>query len=138
MPAISKNQPLLFVQGPPVYNRMMMKREESTSIYSSIEEITVYEETVIDSKVSVVEPVRDEIVPTIVSKKLQYLNSAFRLQVYQPLQFVLAEETLTGSIVRVEKNTVFIQPTEDGQTSIMIEIKDINEILWRGQPFEID
>ena len=138
MPIISKNEPLLFVQGPPVYNRLIMKREESTSIYSSIEELTVYEETVIVSEPLIEEPVQDELISTIVSKKLLYLNSSFRLQAYQPLQFVMAEETLTGSIERIEENTVIIQPSEEEQTSVMIELKDIEDILWRGQPFEID
>jgi hypothetical protein len=115
-----------------------MKREESTSIYSSIEELTVYEETVIVIEPDLQEPVRDELISTIVSKKLFYLNSSFRLQAYQPLQFVMAEETLTGSIERIDENTVFIQPLEEEQSSVMIEMKDIEDILWRGQPFEVD
>ena len=43
-----------------------------------------------------------------IQRKIIYLSNSFRRQAYQPLQFVLEEETLSGTIEKIEEETVWI------------------------------
>lgn len=132
MLSILRNEPLLFVQGPPVYTKILIRDEESTSIFRFMndDDSKIVEETVQEA----VAPVKMAN-PSLV-KKVLYLGSPFQRQVYQPLQFVLAEETLTGTIEKIEGETIVVELHEGTKEFVAIDISHIKEILWRGSPFD--
>ena len=63
------------------------------------------------------------------------MATPFPRQVYQPLQFVLGDETLTGTIEKIEGETVLIEIDEGDKEFVAVEMGRIEEILWRGDPF---
>jgi len=128
---IYRNKPLLFVDGPPVFIKVAIIVEESTSVLIlNNEEQSVLEN---DEQESVVEalPVNPGI-----QRKVIYLSNSFRRQAYQPLQFVLEEETLSGAIAKIDQGTVWIDLEGDTHDIIAVEMGKIEEVLWRGKPFE--
>lgn len=146
-------KPLLFVQGPPVYTRIVASdEEESTSVFvvnedekTALEKMPNYDITPVFSGES--EPIHDNDYPSDNDKQpshpaiydtLQYLNNPFRRQVYRPLHFHLREEQVKGSLRKVEGETVWIDPLEDGTAPVMIAMEEIESIYWRGQQFIMD
>jgi len=128
---IYRNKPLLFVDGPPVFIKVAIIAEESTSVSSlNNEEQSVLEN---EEQVSVA-----EVLPVNlgVQRKVIYLSNSFRRQAYQPLQFVLEEETLSGTIEKIEQGTVWIDLEGADHEIIAVEMGNIEEVLWRGKPFE--
>jgi len=128
---IFQNKPLLFVDGPPVFIKVSINVEESTSVFIiNNEEQSVLEN---EEQVSVTEalPVNPDI-----QRKILYLSSSFRRQAYQPLQFVLEEETLSGTIEKIEEETVWIDLEGANHEIIAVEMGKIEEVLWRGKPFD--
>lgn len=75
--------------------------------------------------------------PSLV-RKVMYLGTPFSRQVYRPLQFVVDGETLTGSIEKIDGETVLIGIGEDASELVSVEMARIEEILWRGDPFVED
>lgn len=75
--------------------------------------------------------------PSLV-RRIMYLGTPFSRQVYRPLQFVLDGETLTGSIEKIEGETILIGVGEDASELVSVEMARIEEILWRGDPFVED
>ena len=75
--------------------------------------------------------------PSLV-RRIMYLGTPFSRQVYRPLQFVLEDETLTGSIEKIEGETILIGVGEDASELVSVEMARIEEILWRGDPFVED
>ena len=75
--------------------------------------------------------------PSLV-RRIMYLGTPFSRQVYRPLQFVLGDETLTGSIEKIEGETILIGVGEDASELVSVEMAKIEEILWRGDPFVED
>ena len=71
-----------------------------------------------------------------IQRKIIYLSNSFRRQAYQPLQFVLEEETLSGTIEKIEEETVWIDLEGADQEIIAVEMGKIEEVLWRGKPFD--
>ncbi|HJF32690.1 MAG TPA: hypothetical protein K8V56_13080 [Sporosarcina psychrophila] len=130
MLTIFRNEPLLFVDGPPIFIKVAITVEESTSIFISTSEerpVAEYEE-----QVSVVEALP---VDPIMQRKVIYLSNSFRRQAYQPLQFVMEDETVTGTIEKVEEETVWIGLGGENDEVVAVEMAKIEEILWRGKPF---
>lgn len=128
---IYQNEPLLFVDGPPVFIKVAIIVEESTSVFIlNNEEQSVLEN---EEQVSVA-----EVLPANpgIQRKVIYLSNSFRRQAYQPLQFVLEEETLSGRIEKIEQGTVWIDLEGAIHEIIAVEMGKIEEVLWRGKPFE--
>ncbi|MBO0601471.1 hypothetical protein I2483_07340 [Sporosarcina sp. E16_3] len=71
-----------------------------------------------------------------IQRKIIYLSNSFRRQAYQPLQFILEEETLSGTIEKVEEETVWIDLEGANHEIIAVEMGKIEEVLWRGKPFD--
>ncbi|MEK4406644.1 MULTISPECIES: hypothetical protein [Sporosarcina] len=128
---IYQNKPLLFVDGPPVFIKVAIIVEESTSVFllNNEEELVVENEEQIS--VTEVVPVNPGI-----QRKIIYLSNSFRRQAYQPLQFVLEEETLSGTIEKIEEETVWIDLEGVNHEIIAVEMGKIEEVLWRGKPFD--
>ncbi|MBO0585990.1 hypothetical protein [Sporosarcina sp. E16_8] len=128
---IYQNKPLLFVDAPPIFIKVAIIVEESTSVFIlENEEQSVLEN---EEQVSVTEAL-----PTNpgIQRKIIYLSNSFRRQAYQPLQFVLEEETLSGTIEKIEEETVWIDLEGAEHKLIAVEIGKIEEVLWRGKPFD--
>lgn len=127
----------MFVQGPPVFVKVALKHEESTSVFVlSGEEPGIASEVEVEVEQEQAESVK--VAEPSVMRRIMYLGTPFSRQVYRPLQFVLADETLTGTIEKVEGETVVIGIGEDGTELVSIEMAKIDEILWRGDPFVED
>jgi hypothetical protein len=133
---IFRNEPLLFVHGPPVYNKITITVEESTSVIMLNEEALEVSD-VMERKEQEQQDVTQslEVADPSVIRRIVYLGSPFPRQVYQPLQFVMGDETLTGIIEKIEGETVLIEIDEGEKEFVAVEIGRIEEILWRGSPF---
>lgn len=151
---IYPNEPLLFVHGPPVFIKVAFLVEESTSVFilngeeSEVssemkqEEQKVQVEQMFQEKQKVQEkqveaPVQKVTDPSI-SRRIMYLATPFPRQVYQPLEFVLGDETLIGIIENVEGETITIEIEEGDKEFVSVDMGSIEEILWRGNPFDIN
>lgn len=115
-----ENDPLLFVQGPPVYRhipKISYWQEESTSIFP--------------------EPVQKAVEKTvekdpIMWNRLRFLKTDFAKHVYKPLCFHLQDgEKVYGVVEDLHPDSVQIKQT-DGEITAF-EIQDIQEIWWRGK-----
>jgi len=126
---ISQNKPMLFVDGPPLYIRIFVEDEESTSVFMMSEE--GLQES--DEQVVLSENANPEI-DLAVLKRVIYLDGAFQREIYKPLQFITADEILKGSINKIEGETVFIDLHGKNEGIVALEIASIDEILWRGHP----
>jgi hypothetical protein len=126
---IYKNEPLLFVHGPPIYIRVAITEEESTSVFVLTEEETG--DFIEDAEeVQETAPANSEVFNKIIS-----LGRPFQRQVYKPLQFVFENEVLKGAINRVDGETLFIELVDEEDLIVAVEINTIKEVLWRGKPF---
>lgn len=125
MHIISYKEPLLFVQGPPIFIKVIATDEESTSIFLLHEEETVED---VEN-----DPVVKE--DSSMRRRIAYLGQGFQREVYGPLQFVVGDELLKGRIAKIEGETVFIDLEGEEEKVIATELASIQEILWRGQPF---
>ncbi|WP_342509010.1 hypothetical protein [Sporosarcina sp. FSL K6-2383] len=132
------NEPLLFVQGPPVYIKVVKRQEESTSVFSLSGEEPEMVSSEVEIEIEQEQPTAVKVAEPSLVKKIMYLGSPFSRQVYRPLQFVLDDETLTGSIEKIEGETVLIGIGEDASELVSVEMAKIEEILWRGDPFVED
>ncbi|WP_210469590.1 hypothetical protein [Sporosarcina sp. 6E9] len=130
MRIIYKNEPLLFVHGPPIYFRVATTEEESTSVF-------VLNEEEIEDFIEDAEEVQETAHKNSeVFNKIISLGRPFQRQIYKPLQFVLENEVLKGAINKVEGETLFIELVDEEDLIVAIEINAINEVLWRGKPFQ--
>jgi hypothetical protein len=126
---IYKNEPLLFVHGPPIYIRVAITEEESTSVFVLTEEATG--DFIEDAEeIQETAPANSEVFNKIIS-----LGRPFQRQVYKPLQFVFENEVLKGAINRVDGETLFIELVDEEDLIVAVEINTIKEVLWRGKPF---
>ena len=141
---IYRNEPLLFVHGPPVFMKIAITVEESTSVFvidgGELEATVDVLEEGLEGREIGEDQVPEEIQsfsvadPSIV-KRIMYLGTPFPRQAYQPLQFVLNDETLTGKIEKIEGETLFIEINGGDNEFVAVEMGNISEILWRGNPF---
>lgn len=137
-----RNEPLMFVQGPPVYIKVTIKDEESTSVFVTNEdESQVIAQDIQEEKEQQTiqelpeeQPLQKIPDPSII-RRINYLGSPFARQVYRPLQFVMGEERVKGTIDQINGETLVIEKTEGEKEHVAIEIRKIEEILWRGEPF---
>lgn len=134
MRIIYKNEPLMFVHGPPIFIRVATTdEEESTSVFVLNEEDT---EEFIDTEVDQ-ERVRNSArTNSEVFNKITSLGLPFQRQVYKPLQFVFENEVLKGAINRVEGDTLFIELVDEEDLIVAVEINTIKDVLWRGKSFQ--
>ena len=128
---ISYKDPLLFVQGPPMFVKMTKTtviEEESTSVFypsESPERETIEINSSLQTETKVVNPV--------IENKIRYLSRPFQKQAYNPLQFVVEGDILKGNILKMEDDMLWI---ESDEVTTEIEIAKIDDILWRGQSFD--
>lgn len=128
---IYKNEPLLFVHGPPIYIRIANTDEESTSV------VVLHEDEFAkpsDTELNEVETV-STVKPSIF-RRITELGKPFQRQVYRPLQFIIGEETLLGEIEKIEGETVLIKLVGEEDLIVGVEMNTIEEIFWRGTPFK--
>jgi hypothetical protein len=134
---IYRNEPLLFVNGPPVFIKVAIEVEESTSVFIlNVEELEESVEIEQEERAEHEETNSLKVTDPTVIRRIMYLATPFPRQVYQPLQFVLGDETLTGIIEKIEGNTVLIEIDEGDKEFVAVEMGSIDEILWRGTPFD--
>lgn len=110
------NDPLLFVQGPPVYRhipKVSSWQEESTSIFP--------------------EPIIKAVEKNpIMWNRLRFLKTDFAKHVYKPLCFHLQDgEKVYGVVEELHPDSVQIKLTDGVITAF--EIQEIQEIWWRGK-----
>ncbi|PUB17918.1 hypothetical protein C8K15_101115 [Paenisporosarcina sp. OV554] len=121
-----ENDPLLFVQGPPVYRHIPMVsywQEESTSIFPE-PIIKAVEKEAVEK-----DPVEKD---PIMWNRLRFLKTDFAKHVYKPLCFHLQDgEKVYGVVEEINPDSVQIKLT-DGEITAF-EIKEIQEIWWRGK-----
>ena len=132
-----RNEPLIFFQGPPVFIKVVTKHEESTSVFMLSGEELGSDGDVLQEETPEQMPTIKVADPSLV-RRIMYLGTPFSRQVYRPLQFVLEDETLTGSIEKIEGETILIGVGEDASELVSVEMARIEEILWRGDPFVED
>ncbi|KAA0966717.1 hypothetical protein FQ087_10965 [Sporosarcina sp. ANT_H38] len=136
MHIIYRNEPLLFVNGPPVFIKVVVAVEESTSVFILDSEYQIEqekEEQLTEQLIDVETLLETNLA---IQRKIIYLNNSFRRMVYQPLQFVMEGETVTGAIEKIEEKTVWIDLTGMHQDLVAVEMGKIEEVLWRGKPFD--
>ena len=141
-----RNEPLLFVQGPPVFIKVVVKDEESTSVFVGNEDdLEVVGEVAQESCKEDQDIQRCR--KNHESQKWQIhqlsgisiiLEHHLPDKSYRPLQFVLGEETLKGTIEKIDGETLVIEMTEGEKEVVSIEMATIKEILWRGDPFLVE
>lgn len=115
-----ENDPLLFVQGPPVYRHIPQVsywQEESTSIFP-------------EPAIKAVEKAVEK--DPIMWNRLRFLKSDFAKHVYKPLCFYLQDgEKVYGVVEDLHPDSVQIKLTNGEITAF--EIQEIQEIWWRGK-----
>ena len=140
-----RNEPLLFVKGPPVFIKVVVKDEESTSVFVGNEDdsgVVSEADQVVQRRQEVLEvpekPQITKVANPSISRKIHYLGTPFARQVYRPLQFVLGDETIKGTIEKIDGETLVIEMTEGEKEVVSIDMATIKEILWRGDPFLVE
>ena len=136
---ISRNEPLLFIQAPPVFIRVAVTDEESTSVFVVNEDaLELSGETNREKQEKQELHEKSQVFkvasPSVI-RRVNYLGSPFPRQAYRPLQFVLGDETLTGTIEKIDGETILIEVDDGDKEFVAIEMGRIEEILWRGDPF---
>lgn len=116
------------MQGPPVYIKVAVYEEESTSVFVP-NDLSVREAIDVNSSVQA----ESHVVNPAIMSKIRYLSEPFRKQAYKPLQFVIEGNLVKGAIHKVENGIVWIET--DNMIS-EVEIAKIEDVLWRGQPFD--
>lgn len=118
--------PLMFINGPPVYEKVLFQEEESTSVFVKyVDDVTVAHEEVTNEK---------DLVDPLIMKKLQRVKTSFGQEIYKGLTFILDDERIKGNVTKLDGNTVFVKLAETEDTIIAIELSTIRNILWRGKP----
>lgn len=146
MLTILKNEPLLFIQAPPVYVRItftddedISTKEESTSIY-----VPQTDGIMQDTESETVEAPENEqevlteakpIDPSVI-RRVMYLASAFPRQIYKPLQFQVSGELVSGTIEKIEGDSVFVELEDEEKSIVPLNLREIEDILWRGTSFQ--
>ncbi len=120
---MSRPVPLMFVSSPPVYEKVSVVGEESTSIFSEEVELVAEEET----------PSSFQEVDASILKKVEKLRSSIGQRVYQGLTFVLATEEIKGNVGKVIDQTITIETDGNKEKEVTVDLNQIKDILWRGQ-----
>ena len=129
---ISYPHPLLFVQGPPVFVKVKVVEEESTSVFIFTNHTENETLEVQPSSESKSETASGKSNPAI-RQKIDYLSRPFQKQAYHPLQFIVEGKTVKGDIQKVQDSKIWIE-SDDELTEV--DIEKIDDVLWRGQSFD--
>lgn len=117
--------PLMFVNGPPVYEKVPMMDEESTSLF-----VKYFEE----EPLFLEEPVKELVeIDPVIRGKLARVQSSFGQQIYKELTFVLPNEEIVGNVTKYDDNTIHIELLGTEDMIMAIELSDILDIRWRGK-----
>jgi len=146
-----ENDPLLFVQGPPVYRhikKVSLWQEESTSIFPEPSTKDFEEDKQVPKGQNNVEttleveaekmdnagkPAEADIeTDPVMWKRLRFLSTEFAQYVYKPLRFQLhSGEQILGSVNELYPSSVEIKGPNDA--IVAVEIQEIQEIWWGGK-----
>ncbi|MGG0669413.1 hypothetical protein [Sporosarcina koreensis] len=107
--------------------KMIVFEEESTSVFVPSD---VPEREAVDIMPSV--QTASNVVNPAVMGKIRYLSEPFQKQAYTPLQFVVEGDIVKGAIQKMEDGILWIE-ADDLITEV--EVAKIEDVLWRGQPF---
>ena len=126
-----EHEPLLYIKSPTYFltNPQFLDEEdleESTSVF-------VKENYISEAKIE--ESIEENDVPLneLLVKQLQFLEKPFRQELYQPLVVCLKDgRKLPGAASDVQRDS-FMLISKELQTQEIIQIDDVQEILWRGR-----
>lgn len=121
---MSRPVPLMFIKSP------------STSIRYPVEQVESQpERTAEDSPEMMKEPVAEEKELTpFVKEQLKKIQTPFGRHLYQPLQFMLGEESsVIGTVKEIEGGTITVLVGGNEEQLITVAAHEITDILWRGK-----
>ena len=127
---ILEHEPLLFIKSPSYFLTIPqplqeVDLEESTSVFVNEHK----SEKIIEQS--------DQPINEYLLKQLQFLEKPFRQKVYQPLLICLKDgRKLPGTASDVQVDS-FMLTSQELQTQEIIQIEDVQEILWRGRKLPI-
>lgn len=125
---MSRPVPLMFVDGPPVYTRVSVEDEESTSIFVIEDESSNTVEQLAEQPIEIKE------VDSSILAKVARFQSPIGQRVYQGLTFILDDEEIRGNVGKLEDNTLIIEVEGDEDEIIAVELSELQDIIWRGKP----
>lgn len=127
---ILEHEPLLFIKSPSYF----------LTIPQSLQEVDLEESTSVfvnDHKNEKIIEQSDKPINEYLLKQLQFLEKPFRQKVYQPLLICLKDgRKLPGTASDVQVDS-FMLSSQELQTQEIIQIEDVQEILWRGRKLPI-
>ena len=132
---ILEREPLLFIKSPTYFvtNPQFLDEvdfEESTSVF-------VKENAIHETKSEEIIEASDEPINELLVKQLQFLEKPFRQELYQPLVICLKDgRKLPGAASDVQGDS-FMLTSKELQTQEIIQIEDVQEILWRGRKLPV-
>ena len=132
---ILEREPLLFIKSPTYFvtnpeSFDEVDLEESTSVF--VKENFIQEPR---SEESIEES--DEPVNELLVKQIHFLEKPFRQELYQPLLICLKDgRKLPGAASDVQGDS-FMLTSKELQTQEIIQIEDVQEILWRGRKLPV-
>lgn len=132
---ILEHEPLLFIKSPSYFltipqSLQEIDLEESTSVF-------IKENSVNEHKSEKINEQSDQPINEYLLKQLQFLEKPFRQKVYQPLLICLKDgRKLPGTASDVQVDS-FMLTSQELQTQEIIQIEDVQEILWRGRKLPI-
>ena len=138
-----EHEPLLFIKSPSYFvtiphSLQEVDLEESTSVF--VKENFIHEqksEKMIESNDAIHDELNAEPMNEHLAKQLQFLQKPFRQKVYQPLLICLKDgRKLPGTASDVDVDS-FMLTSLELQTQEIIQIEDVQEILWRGRELPI-
>ena len=126
-----EHEPLLYIKSPTYFlaNPQFLDEvdlEESTSVF-------VKENYIPEAKNE--ESIKQNDLPLneVLLKQLQFLEKPFRQELYQPLLICLKDgRKLPGAASDIQSDS-FMLTSKELQTQEIIQIEDVQEILWRGR-----
>lgn len=133
-------KPLLFVDSPVISEHVYVpaaepeieEEEESTSVFDPRHHLPDPPVVIAQGQGNAIE--LDEVKPDI-QKIIDFFSASFRRELYQPLEFVTAEqETVKGRLLEINENKLRVELVETGIITDL-SAEDLIEIKWRQQPF---
>ena len=126
-----EHEPLLYIKSPTYFlaNPRFLDEvdlEESTSVF-------VKENYIPEAKNE--ESIEENDVPLneVLLKQLQFLERPFRQELYQPLLICLKDGRELPGVASDIQSDSFMLTSKELQTQEIIQIDDVQEILWRGR-----
>ncbi len=114
--------PLMFIKSPQASVRLPDQQE--------------HKENSPEEAVGKVEEKDEQDIHSIVKGQLAKIQSPFGRHLYQPLRFKLGnEKEVVGALKEIQDDALIILE-EQSSEELSIAIRDIQDILWRGQSLE--